>query len=436
MKTDFEGIAHFPNDEVSFAEDTTLLAVWLKKIKVTYAENLTTGATANNLTVTDLPAEFLEHHPGADFTVAAELPKMGDIPFLGWAKTADAKEPLFYPGSIIAGLDKDLELFAIWPLVFISPSHQTGNQYKNTKGTLWPHQTAPNNTEKYWMWRIKDDVETALENYGLRTASSTESGGSNAANVLNRSNNEKSTVHIALHSNAANGNSRGVLGVPKVVETNGSVEHETESAALANAVVSAVATRFGMTNRGIVYGTRGNLKTGYEYVLFECRPNSRADSIKAASFYIEYAFHDNKEDAMWLMGHEEISAADDELEAAKKELEAAKKIKPANPTLITEKEAVVTEKQQAVETCKANLTAAEDARHQEIGEATADGIVEYLETLNPEDTFTDEHIVTSADTVAKLATARKTTKDKIVARNLLKNENDIKVGQKLMLPPA
>lgn len=149
--------------------------------------------------------------------------------------------------------------------VYLSPSSQTDNVGYGNYGT-----------EADRMQELSDKIKSKLKNLGH-----TVYGSDNSLNLDERiaaSNKANVDCHVALHSNAANGTARGPEAYYYSTSTNGK--------SLAQKVLDKVAAVDGC------YKSRGIKATT---TLAECKKTS------APTTLLEVAFHDNKDDAAWII---------------------------------------------------------------------------------------------------------------------------------------
>jgi|OpeIllAssembly_1097287.scaffolds.fasta_scaffold00044_9 N-acetylmuramoyl-L-alanine amidase len=146
--------------------------------------------------------------------------------------------------------------------VFISPSQQTANIGYGTYGS-----------ERTRMFEVGRALETILKRCGLIVYVATM--GVSLEVAVAESNNAKADLHICLHSNALDGNTRGTLALYVSEEGN----------KLATSIYNKL-SNFTPTND---LGIRKNEK------LYEL------NNTNAIAAYIEIMFHDNKLDASLIM---------------------------------------------------------------------------------------------------------------------------------------
>lgn len=150
--------------------------------------------------------------------------------------------------------------------VYLSPSSQTNNVGVGSYGT-----------EADRMQELSDKVKAKLIAKGH-----TVYGSDNSLSLTERieaSNASGATLHVALHSNAANGNARGPEAFYKAGSNTGK--------RLANCILYEIADISGCA------ASRG-LKSDS---LLE------TNNVTCTCTLIEVAFHDNAEDAAWILSH-------------------------------------------------------------------------------------------------------------------------------------
>lgn len=161
------------------------------------------------------------------------------------------------------------------PIIYLSPSTQDWNHYIN------------GGTEEYYMNLIADAMEPYLIASGIEFDRNTPD--MTAATSIAASNSGNYDLHLALHSNAAPENLAGQLRGPDVYFYPGSVEGERAANIIAN-----------------------NLKAIYpDPNLVDARPSTTIGEVrrtKAPSVLIEFAYHDNEEDANWIKNNIEAIA--------------------------------------------------------------------------------------------------------------------------------
>jgi len=163
--------------------------------------------------------------------------------------------------------------------VYLSPSLQKNNVGAGDFGS-----------EYMRMNEIADVVQRELEEQGVIVYRSDNdwadlSEGECLNKIATDSNTKNSTIHVALHSNAANGSARGIE-----IWT----QNTDDSRFLAQCVMDKITIIAPASNwdRGLKNGQGTYKETG--------------TSINATSILIEYAFHDNSLDAQWIISNIEI----------------------------------------------------------------------------------------------------------------------------------
>ena len=153
------------------------------------------------------------------------------------------------------------------PIIYLSPSTQEYNNFIN------------GGTEEYYMNLIADDMIPYLRASGIRYVRNTPD--MTAASSIRQSNEGNFDLHLALHSNAAPENLAGQLRGPDVYYYPGSLRGERAATIIAD-----------------------NLKTIYpDPELVTVLPTTRLGEVsktRAPGVLIEFAYHDNLEDATWI----------------------------------------------------------------------------------------------------------------------------------------
>lgn len=163
-------------------------------------------------------------------------------------------------------------------VVYLSPS----NQYLN-----YGVKSAGFTNEMKEMNKIADVVERKLKENGVRVIRNHPSGNINT--WLSESNNIKSDLHLAIHSNASKTNARGIeIYVDKPSSKSLSIATHIYQ----NLYQIYPGKHLKNTNRGIKYavGSLGEVN----------------DSFIKCGALIEIAYHDNYEDALWMVENREI----------------------------------------------------------------------------------------------------------------------------------
>lgn len=164
------------------------------------------------------------------------------------------------------------------PSVYLSPSLQDHHTYVSGAGN-----------EEYHMNRIADAMAPMLRKKGIFFARNNPYD--TLPQIIARSNAESPDLHLALHSNSAPENLSGLIQGPDIYYFAGSSQGEKAAKHFAE-----------------------NLKKIYPTpALVAVIPNASLAELKktkAPAILAELAYHDNQEDARWLIGHtEEIAQA-------------------------------------------------------------------------------------------------------------------------------
>lgn len=152
------------------------------------------------------------------------------------------------------------------PSIYLSPSTQEFNPYVG------------GGNEEYYMNLIADAMEPYLYASGIEFTRNTPE--MTAASSIAASNAGNYDLHLALHSNASGSGSGNVRG-SEVYYYPTSVEGKRAAEIIAN-------------NLQIIYPIPGGVKTVPTTRLGEVRRT------RAPSVLIEFAYHDNAEDAAWI----------------------------------------------------------------------------------------------------------------------------------------
>ncbi len=156
------------------------------------------------------------------------------------------------------------------PIIYLSPSTQEYNEYVN------------GGTEEEWMNRLADAMEPLLTASGIRWSRNTPD--MTAASSIRASNAGDYDLHLALHSNASGagqaGQNRGILAF----YFPGSAQGQRA----ANYLVDGLRS---------VYPDPLLVRTEPTTTLGEVR------LVRAPAVLLELGFHDNEEDAAWIVGH-------------------------------------------------------------------------------------------------------------------------------------
>ncbi len=152
------------------------------------------------------------------------------------------------------------------PSIYLSPSTQEFNPY------------VIGGTEEYYMNLIADAMEPYLYATGIEFTRNTPD--MTAASSIAASNMGNYNLHLALHSNASGGTSGSVRG-SEVYYYPTSVNGRRAAEIIAN-------------NLSIIYPVPNDVRAIETTRLGEVRRT------RAPSVLIEYAYHDNYEDAVWI----------------------------------------------------------------------------------------------------------------------------------------
>lgn len=153
------------------------------------------------------------------------------------------------------------------PIIYLSPSTQEFNPYNG------------GGNEEYYMNLIADAMIPYLNATGIEYTRNTPD--MTAATSIVASNSGNYDLHLALHSNAAAGTNSGRIRGSEVYYYSGSVNGQRAAEIIAN-------------NLKLIYPNPDNVRTVPTTTLGEVRRT------KAPSVLIEFAYHDNEEDANWI----------------------------------------------------------------------------------------------------------------------------------------
>mgnify|MGYP004641974851 FL=1 len=156
------------------------------------------------------------------------------------------------------------------PKIFLSPSTQEGNLY------------VTGNSEEYWMNRLADAMEPYLTASGIDFSRNSPNG--SASQSIRQSNGGNYDLHLALHSNGAPESLYGQVRGSDIYYYPSSVEGKRA----ANLVAEAIKTIYPDPNRVRALGTTA---------IGEVRQT------RAPSVFVELAYHDNPEDANWIISN-------------------------------------------------------------------------------------------------------------------------------------
>ena len=157
------------------------------------------------------------------------------------------------------------------PIIYLSPSTQEYNEYVNGLGN-----------EEEWMNRLADAMEPYLTASGIRYSRNTPD--MTAASSIRASNAGNYDLHLALHSNAAPegqyGTSRGSIAFYYP----GSIQGKWAADIIANNLrsISPLPDKV----RAVSTTTLGEVR-----------------KVRAPAVLLELAFHDNPDDAQWIVTH-------------------------------------------------------------------------------------------------------------------------------------
>lgn len=161
------------------------------------------------------------------------------------------------------------------PIIYLSPSTQDWNHYVN------------GGTEEYYMNLIADAMEPYLRSSGIRFVRNTPD--MTAASSIRQSNQGNYDLHLALHSNAA---PEAEAGQRQGVEV---YYYPTSTKGKRAADIIA-------SNLQEIYPNPQNVRT---------IPTTRLGEVsktRAPGVLIEFAYHDNLEDALWIQNNIEAIA--------------------------------------------------------------------------------------------------------------------------------
>lgn len=161
------------------------------------------------------------------------------------------------------------------PTIFLSPSTQENNLY------------VTGNSEEYWMNRLADAMEPYLVASGIQFSRNAPTG--SASQSIRQSNMGNYDLHLALHSNGAPESLYGQVRGSDVYYYPSSVEGKRA----ANLVADALKTIYPDPNKVRALGTTA---------IGEIRQT------KAPSVFLELAYHDNEEDANWIISNLDLIA--------------------------------------------------------------------------------------------------------------------------------
>lgn len=161
------------------------------------------------------------------------------------------------------------------PIIYLSPSTQDWNYYVN------------GGTEEYYMNQIADAMEPYLRASNIRFVRNTPD--MTAATSIKQSNQGNYDLHLALHSNAAPEAEAGQRQGAEVYYYPGSVRGERAADIIAE-------------NLQKIYPDPQNVRT---------IPTTRLGEVsktRAPGVLVEFAYHDNPEDAQWIVDNINVIA--------------------------------------------------------------------------------------------------------------------------------
>lgn len=157
------------------------------------------------------------------------------------------------------------------PKIYISPSDQVSNTY-----------AVGNTNEAVQCRAIAQYLDAALKRCGIDSKTNTTAGGSSGMSVrVKESNDWGADLHLPIHTNACNTQVKGTRLMAHDLKGTGYKACE--------AIMETLAP--------ITPGTSDNITA--RPGLYEVK------NTKAPCAYIEVAFHDNKEEAQWIIDHKE-----------------------------------------------------------------------------------------------------------------------------------
>ena len=156
--------------------------------------------------------------------------------------------------------------------IYLSPSVQENNKGIGNYGT-----------EEYRMNQIADIVQSELKRHSLTVYRNKPS--MNLSQIANDSNSHNVNLHLAIHSNAGGGSGCEVF----CYKTDGRIGHE-----FAKKIYSKLSAITPTSDRGVKQGYNfyGTGKHMYEVTY-----------TKAPAALVEVAFHDNENDAIWIINN-------------------------------------------------------------------------------------------------------------------------------------
>ncbi len=161
------------------------------------------------------------------------------------------------------------------PSIFLSPSTQEGNLYVNGK------------SEEFWMNKLADAMEPYLTASGITYNRNSPIG--SVAQSVRQSNSGEYDLHIALHSNSAPPSIYGQVQGSDIYYYPTSAEGKRAAELIANALKD-------------IYPTPDQVRVVGSTAIAEIRQT------RAPSVFLELAYHDNAEDAEWIVNHIDLIA--------------------------------------------------------------------------------------------------------------------------------
>lgn len=156
------------------------------------------------------------------------------------------------------------------PIIYLSPSTQEGNLYVN------------GGSEEEWMNRLADAMVPYLDSSGIRYVRNTPD--MTAASSIRASNAGNYDLHLALHSNAANPDNYGQVRGIIVFYYPGSINGKRAAEITAD-------------NLKAIYPLPNRVRAEGTTAIGEVRQP------RAPSVFLELGYHDNPDDALWVMNN-------------------------------------------------------------------------------------------------------------------------------------
>lgn len=160
--------------------------------------------------------------------------------------------------------------------VYLSPSTQEFNQYVTGTGS-----------EEYYMNLVADDMVPYLEGDGINVTRNTPS--MTVPQVVAQANEGNYALHLALHSNAAPESLAGKIQGPDVYYYQGSSEGRRAAEIIAE-------------NLAMIYPYPSKINVIPNTTFYELRRTN------APAVLVELAYHDNLEDANWIINNTQLIA--------------------------------------------------------------------------------------------------------------------------------